>query len=173
MRDQHKARVRARKKSALLNRAHDSHDSEWWETNWSSSHPSHASACAACGVRAVESSRACWLRGVRRSVVQCELAKSSTMRSEGSSDSSALGSSMFGSARSGSITKPLEVDHLARFWKTATLRPTKMRFSFPIIAPALEPRKLDRASLFLSVFLFPADFDWDNQLVMALRCRRQ
>ena len=66
--DQHKARVRARKKSALLNRAHDPHDSEWWATNWPSSHPSHASACAACGVRAVGSSRACWLRGVRRSM---------------------------------------------------------------------------------------------------------
>ena len=66
--DQHKARVRARKKSALLNRAHDSHDSEWWATNWPSSHPSYASACAACGVRAVGSSRACWLRGVRRSM---------------------------------------------------------------------------------------------------------
>ena len=62
---------------------------------------------------------------------------------------------MFGSARSGSITKPPEVDHLlARFWKTETLRPTKMRFSFPTTAPALKPRKLDRASLFPFVLSF-------------------
>ena len=70
------------------------------------------------------------------------------MRSEGSSGSSALRSSMFGSARSGSITKPLEIYQLARFWKTEKLRPTKMRFSFPITVPVLKPRKFDRASLF-------------------------
>ena len=31
--------------------------------------------------------------------------------------------------------RPPKIDHLARFWKTATLRATKMRVSFPITIP--------------------------------------
>ena len=94
------------------------------------------------------------------------------MRSEESSDISALRSSMFGSARSGSTTKLPEVDHLARFWKTEKLRPTKMRFSFPITAPVLKQNSEIKPGVTFPIrFEFPTDFDWDNQLVMALRCR--
>ena len=99
--DQHKAWVRARKKSALLNRAHDSHDSEWWATNWPEDRPSGA---------------------------------------------------------------VLEDGKVARHEDALLISDHRTGVH--------EPRKLGRCHFaFPSVFEFPTDFDWDNQLAMALRCR--